>query len=61
MWMLSEHTGKTERVVYVAKNHLRVISECRISKKKLSCWERARVPLADACYVHTECAHAVPT
>ena len=55
----SERTGKTEGMVVVAKNGLRSNLGVYHFKKKL--WqERSPVPLADACYARTECAHAGP-
>ena len=59
IWTWSEHTGKTKTMVFVAKNILR--SNVREIKKIFSWQEHAQVSLADACYVRTECAHAVPT
>ena len=56
MWGWSKYTGKTERVVFVAKNCLR----STYNFEKFSWQEWAPVPLADVCYMHTECAHAVP-
>ena len=60
MWTLSEHTGKTERMKLVAKKGLR--SDLRVYNLQNISWrECATVSLAaDACYVRTECAHAVP-